>query len=129
MSCAGKLALADDSVISVTPEDLLLILCAYGTKHCWDRLDLICGVSELIRARVLVQRGVYSPSSLECVFSHLRARQCPRHRAEYCLRLAMMPKIADFLLLALPASLSFLYYPLRPIRLVRRLLRGTGAAS
>jgi hypothetical protein len=85
-------------------------------------------LSDQITARVLVQRGVYSPSSLECAFFHLRAGECPRHRAEYCLRLAMMPKIADFLLFALPASLSFLHYPLRPIRLVRQLLLGTGAA-
>src|SRR5258708_1061759 len=31
------------------PEDLLLILCVHGANHCWQRLDWICGVSEVIR--------------------------------------------------------------------------------
>jgi hypothetical protein len=30
-------------------EDLLLILCAHGAKHCWDRLEWITGVAEVVR--------------------------------------------------------------------------------
>jgi hypothetical protein len=31
------------------PSDLLFVLCAHGAKHRWERLEWICGVSELIR--------------------------------------------------------------------------------
>lgn len=30
-------------------EDLLLILCAHGAKHCWERLEMICAVAEVAR--------------------------------------------------------------------------------
>lgn len=29
-------------------KDLLLFLCAHGSKHCWERLEWICDVAELI---------------------------------------------------------------------------------
>lgn len=32
-------------------EDMLLILCVHGCKHRWDRLEWLCGVAELMRAR------------------------------------------------------------------------------
>ena len=32
------------------PEDLLLVLCLHGSKHCWERLAWICDVAELIGA-------------------------------------------------------------------------------
>lgn len=40
---------AGTTVFSFPPEDLLLILCIHGTYHCWERLDWICGISELTR--------------------------------------------------------------------------------
>ncbi|HEV8131774.1 MAG TPA: nucleotidyltransferase family protein, partial [Acidobacteriota bacterium] len=43
------ISFAGTTVRSFPPEDLLLILCVHGTKHRWERLDWICGVSELIR--------------------------------------------------------------------------------
>jgi len=44
---------------SLSPEDLLLILCVHGANHCWERLDWICGVAEVIRChRDLDWRGV-----------------------------------------------------------------------
>jgi hypothetical protein len=36
-------------VLCFRPSDLLLVLCAHGAKHRWERLEWICGVSELIR--------------------------------------------------------------------------------
>ncbi len=36
------------SVPSLAVEDLLLYLCAHGTKHCWERLEWIACVAELV---------------------------------------------------------------------------------
>ncbi|MEX2109525.1 MAG: nucleotidyltransferase family protein [Gemmatimonadaceae bacterium] len=36
-------------VLCLRPSDLLLVLCAHGAKHRWERLEWICGISELIR--------------------------------------------------------------------------------
>ncbi len=38
------------SLPSLPPEDLLLILCIHGSKHCWERLAWICDIAELARA-------------------------------------------------------------------------------
>ena len=35
---------------TLSPEDLLLVLCVHGGKHSWERLGWICDVAELIRA-------------------------------------------------------------------------------
>ena len=35
---------------SLSPEDMLLLLCVHGSKHCWERLAWICDVAELVRA-------------------------------------------------------------------------------
>ena len=34
---------------SLSKTDLLLILSAHGTAHCWDRLSWICDIAELVR--------------------------------------------------------------------------------
>ena len=44
-----RISFADTTVFSLPPEDLLLILCVHGSKHCWERLTWICDVAELIR--------------------------------------------------------------------------------
>lgn len=36
---------------SLGPEDLLLVLCVHGAKHCWFQLRWMCDVAELIRAK------------------------------------------------------------------------------
>ena len=38
-------------VPTLAPEDLLLFLCAHGSKHHWERLSWICDIAELIHAR------------------------------------------------------------------------------
>ena len=40
--------LAGRQVLTLSPEDSLLILCAHGTKHLWERLGWICDVARLI---------------------------------------------------------------------------------
>jgi hypothetical protein len=55
---------------------------------------------------------------LETSLFYLGARERLRDRARYCLRLAATPTLGDWRLIALPAQLSFLYYLLRPLRLL-----------
>jgi len=40
---------AGRSVLTFAPMDLLLILCAHGAKHQWQKLKWICDVAELVR--------------------------------------------------------------------------------
>lgn len=40
-----------NQVMTLSAEDLLLVLCVHGSKHLWERLEWICGVAELIRAK------------------------------------------------------------------------------
>ncbi|MFQ5849219.1 MAG: nucleotidyltransferase family protein [Candidatus Binatia bacterium] len=58
------ISLGGKEVLTLCPEDLLLILCVHGGKHLWERLDWICGIAELIRVhkgmdwrRVMEQAG------------------------------------------------------------------------
>jgi hypothetical protein len=44
-----SVSLGGTPVPSLAPEDLLLLLCVHGTKHCWLRLSWICDVAELLR--------------------------------------------------------------------------------
>jgi hypothetical protein len=44
-----KLPLGGSTVLSFSPEDLLLILCAHGSKHFWHRLSWVCDIAELVR--------------------------------------------------------------------------------
>lgn len=48
---ARTVSLGGTRVPDLAPEDLLLVLAAHGTKHCWERLGWICDVAELLRAR------------------------------------------------------------------------------
>ncbi len=42
--------LAGIKFLNPSPEDVLLILCLHGSKHCWTRLQWICDVAELVQA-------------------------------------------------------------------------------
>ena len=46
--------LANKTVQGLTPEDLLIVLCAHGSKHAWEELKWVCDVAELIRAHELL---------------------------------------------------------------------------
>jgi hypothetical protein len=43
-------SMAGRSVQTLTPEDLLLILCIHGAKHLWERLGWLCDVAEIVRS-------------------------------------------------------------------------------
>jgi Uncharacterised nucleotidyltransferase len=40
---------AEDAIATLSPEHLLLFLCAHGAKHNWSRLYWICDLAELLR--------------------------------------------------------------------------------
>src|SRR6266568_8868434 len=42
-------ALGTTLVDTLCAEDLMLVLCAHGAKHLWERLEWICDVAELLR--------------------------------------------------------------------------------
>jgi len=44
-----QVSLSGKQVWSLSPEDLLLTLCAHGANHCWERLSWICDIAELLR--------------------------------------------------------------------------------
>jgi hypothetical protein len=45
------ISLVGTTVVNLQPEDLLLSLCAHGSRHLWQRLIWICDVAELVRVR------------------------------------------------------------------------------
>jgi hypothetical protein len=46
-----QVSLGGKSVPTLHAEDLLIVLCVHGSKHCWERLAWICDVAELVRAK------------------------------------------------------------------------------
>ncbi len=49
------------TILTLSPEDLLLILCAHGTKHVWRRLGWICDLSRLLSTSATIDwQGVLS---------------------------------------------------------------------
>ncbi|HEY3128281.1 MAG TPA: nucleotidyltransferase family protein [Acidobacteriota bacterium] len=167
------------TVLGFRPEDLLPILCLHGTIHRWERLEWICGISELVRrhpkidwkgvleraeilgGRRMLLLGLFLASDLlgselpgeilnridadlvikslatkvrsqlfdppdnrpdvfAMSFFHLSAKERLRDKIRYIFRLTTTPHAADWALLDLPEFLYFLYYLIRPIRLVVR---------
>ncbi len=45
-----RVSLGGSDVYTLSPEDLLLVLCVQGFKDAWERLKYICDVAEVIRA-------------------------------------------------------------------------------
>ncbi len=46
-----SVALDDKTVQSLSPEDLLILLCVHGSKHVWEQLKWVCDVAELLRTQ------------------------------------------------------------------------------
>ena len=46
-----QLQIAGRTVRAIEAEDLMLLLCAHGSRHQWDRLKWVCDVAELIGAQ------------------------------------------------------------------------------
>ncbi len=195
----APLTVGGATVPAPSPEDLLVYLCAHGSKHFWERLSWICDVAECLRtyksemnwavalaradelharrmlllglrlaARLLeapvpaelLRRAAASaavnqltatvcgdlflePEDAEARFDeagvemkharfHLLMRERVRDRLPYyrhLAQLAVTPTPRDRALLPLPPRLSFLYYVLRPFRLMRDTLTRTAPAG
>lgn len=168
-----------------SPELLLLILCAHGTKHYWERLMWVCDVAELIHSRpdldwdrlweqaralrsermllvglCLVNQLLKVPLPPEAThriqadtttgllsskaagwlflerenlgvtvqkrFFIFQVRECWRDKLVYAGHLlvwSITPNERDQAFVSMPAACSFLYYLVRPVRL---LVKGVG---
>ncbi len=176
-----SISIADTSVLTFRPQDLLLIICMNGTKDVWKSLKQICDIAEVIRAhqeldwdQVMQQSRILGSERmllLSCLLASdllgtalpekvwqriqaepsvkslakqvrerlflnfdnsskfeqsnfslwdIRVRERLQDRVRYCFNLIFSPNEADAALLPLPRSLYFIYYLLRPIRLVGR---------
>jgi len=47
---AESVTLEEKEVLTLSPEDTLLILCIHGLYHCWERAEWICDVAWLVDA-------------------------------------------------------------------------------
>ena len=45
-----KVKLVDQDVLSLSFEDLLIYLCIHSSSHCWEKLELICSVAEIVKS-------------------------------------------------------------------------------
>jgi hypothetical protein len=162
-------------LMTLSTEDLLLVLCLHGFTHFWERLGWISDVASLIERqkdidwdllvdnairlgyrRILalglllaselldadvplevwkrvpvdatvkalaqqVQDQLFSQRSnggiIEETRLHLSMRERKRDKLKSFFHLLATPRPNDWKLVSLPASLFFLYYPLRPLRL------------
>jgi hypothetical protein len=166
-------------ILTLSPEDSLLILCVHGSKHRWNRLEWICGVAELIRtsgslnwsqvlndarrlgaqrmlflglflAKDLLEAGLptevlqsaqadpvvkslasqvreklfredgKSQGIFQSAIFDLKAKERWKDRLRYCFGLVVTPNVEDWESISLPSYLSFLYYPLRAVRLAKK---------
>ncbi|HEV7684287.1 MAG TPA: nucleotidyltransferase family protein [Pyrinomonadaceae bacterium] len=174
-----RIELHGSSVRVPLPEDLVLMLCIHGAKDCWEKLEWVCGLAELIRsepqlnwnellkqakeigctrivlvglalahdlldapvsAEVFAQLGgrkrvaalvaqvanrffssEAAPWSLTArVKFHLVLKDSLVDKFRYCLRLALTTTPVDWELISLPEFASFLYLPLRALRLLKK---------
>lgn len=67
----------------------------------------------------------WRPRGWESATFHLRLRERQRDGVRYCLSLLFAPTLADWKSLPLPAPLAFVYYGIRPVRLLGKYLRSS----
>ena len=48
---ASRVDLGGSSVRTLTPEDLLLVLCVHTAKHVWSRLSWLCDIAQTMRSQ------------------------------------------------------------------------------
>ena len=169
------MTVAGEAMLTVSTEDLLLVLCVHGFTHGWDRLGWICDVAGLItrqeidwqavtqRAvkwgvrRILLlglllaheitrvelpsdvlemtrQEGVVGKYAVAAQNNLFQDRTATNLTAGFgpqaglrdrladkigsLLKFAITPRNYDLMFLSAPASLPYLYYLIRPIRMV-----------
>lgn len=171
---------ANRMVLNLSSEDSVLILCSQGAKDCWQQLNRICDIAQVLSTcgeinweqvcdraiklrmtRILLLGLLLAHELLEVElpktilqqiqanpllkslasqiytqlfyqtesllpnqkvnrsFFHLSMIEHPLDKIWYFFEHLIVPTVADEVLLPLPQFLSFLYYPLRLIRLIR----------
>ena len=58
------------------------------------------------------------PGVIKTLFFHLRMRERPRDRVKYLLNVTLIPSAGDYEVISLPEVLYFLYYLIKPARLL-----------
>jgi hypothetical protein len=74
-------------------------------------------------SRTLLRAPADAPGGLALALFQIRARERLGDGVRYALSMALTPTVADWFSYRLPASISFFYYLLRPIRLVGKYFR------
>jgi Uncharacterised nucleotidyltransferase len=177
---AQAVQIGDRTVMTLSAEDLLLVLCCHGFTHQWERLVWICDLASLVdrcnldwdyafrqakRMGVLrivlaglalarelgatltadvkkrlesdrvagtfarqIARQVLEPQRnelgiLQSSTSQISMRERIRDKLTALFHLIFTPRQYDWAFASLPPSLWFLYYPIRPIRMIRTRLR------
>jgi len=174
---ARPAAIAGIQTRSLSPEDMLLLLCVHGCFHHWERLAWVCDVAAVVDAEtaldwqstmaratalggrrmlfvglllarqllgtalpVFIARqmeadqaaakvagstqctmfsdGAQARTSAPRALGHMKMRERWRDRARYLCHLALAPTQHERRWVRLPAALRFLYYAVRPIRLI-----------
>jgi len=171
---------ANRMVLNLSSEDSILILCSQGAKDCWQQLNRICDIAQVLStcgeinweqvchratslrmtrilllglllahellevelpktilqqiqanpllnslaSQIYTQLFYQSESSVanekvNSSFFHLSMIEHPLDKIRYCFEHLVVPTVADEVFLPLPQFLSFLYYPLRLIRLIK----------
>ena len=172
-----RVNIGNQTLSTLSAEDLLLVLCCHGFTHEWERLIWICDVATLIEQRkdldwnylfgtakrlgvlrivlvgltLAVELGASLPQQVRdrlerngavsrCVEElmsqlfaprknhlslsgwlkrQLRMRERTRDKFISLLRIMLTPRDYDLMFASVPASLSLLYYLIRPIRMAR----------
>jgi len=174
-----KVKLVDQDVFSLGFEDLLIYLCIHGSSHCWEKLELICSVAEIVKSgkiddwaalekkagRLRCRKMLYAglglaedlfevnlPEGVEkrirktwfmntlkkqihnklfygkipfseklswrFSFFHFFIRDSLFDAVKYSLRMFFRPTIREWINYPLPSKFLFLYYILRPFRII-----------
>jgi Uncharacterised nucleotidyltransferase len=175
----APLRLERTQTLTLTPEDLLIVLSVHGGKHLWERLSWICDVAELISSHPsmdwgvvvreasalgvrrmlllglflckdlletelpeailreleddrtiptlarqvklnLLTGGILATKPTSSILFNYRIRERRLDGARYCYHITTRPTPAEWAALDLPDKLSFLYYLVRPFRMIRR---------
>lgn len=174
-----QIKISGKNITTLSIEDTLIHLCIHGTSHCWEKLEMVYSVSEIIKSKkikdwdIIIEKArllkckkmVFLGSvlaeqlfktilpdglkdkvdknkglqklakkiiekimnqtpafteSLSWRFSpiHFSARDSIIDQVRYAVRLFFQPTIREWDKYPLPNSLLFLYYFLRPYRLI-----------
>jgi hypothetical protein len=174
-----QIDISGKKIPTLSIEDILIHLCIHGTSHCWEKLEMICAIAEIIKSKeiknwdIVIEKTLLlkckkmvfvglllaeqlfeanlpnnikaqidkdnnihtltkkiinkimnqTPAftkSLSWRFSsiHFSVRDNLLDRVRYAIRLFFQPTIREWDKYPLPNSFLFLYYCLRPYRLI-----------